>query len=76
MAAKPKRTPSAELLAALKEAAAFAAGDPVPGRVTRVDLPDAPNPADLRKRLKLTQEAFAARYGFPLGLLQSWEAGR
>ena len=30
----------------------------------------------LRRRLKLTQASFAARFGFSLGTLRNWERGR
>lgn len=30
----------------------------------------------MRRALKLTQEAFSARYGIPLGTLRDWEQGR
>ncbi len=34
------------------------------------------NVAALRKRLKLSQAVFAARYGIPLATLRDWEQGR
>ena len=34
------------------------------------------NVRGLRAKLGLTQEAFAARYGFPVGTLRDWEQGR
>jgi putative transcriptional regulator len=34
------------------------------------------NTKKLRDRLGLTQEAFALRYGIPVGTLRDWEQGR
>jgi putative transcriptional regulator len=33
-------------------------------------------PLNIRKRLNLTQEAFAARFGFSAGAVRDWEQGR
>lgn len=35
-----------------------------------------PRIAIIRRAQQLTQEAFAARYGIPLGTLRDWEQGR
>lgn len=35
-----------------------------------------PNVKKLRKRLEMTQEAFAAAYRIPVGTLRDWEQGR
>jgi len=35
-----------------------------------------PRVTTLRRALSLTQEAFAAQYGIPLGTLRDWEQGR
>jgi putative transcriptional regulator len=32
-------------------------------------------PREIRERLRLTQEEFAARFGVPLALLRDWERG-
>lgn len=56
----------------LKEAIAHARGEKVQARVYR------PTPVDvagLRKRLGLTQEQFAARFGFSVATLRHWERG-
>ena len=37
--------------------------------------PHAVNVADLRQRLSLTQEQFAARFGFSVATLRHWERG-
>lgn len=42
----------------------------------RVHIPAAVDVRGLRKRLGMTQEEFAMRYGFSLGRLRDWEQGR
>ena len=39
-------------------------------------LPRVPFVATLRRRLRLTQEEFSARFAIPLGTLRDWEQGR
>lgn len=34
-----------------------------------------PNPKEIRRRLGITQEQFAARFGLPLGTLRDWKQG-
>ena len=34
-----------------------------------------PNPKEIRRRLKMTQEQFAIRFHLPLGTLRDWEQG-
>jgi len=56
----------------LTEAIAHAQGNEVGGVLHN------PRPVDvaaLRKRLDLTQEAFAARFGFSVATLRHWERG-
>ena len=55
--------------------------DPDDVYLTEAELADAIPiyPVDLKKlrrRLGLTQESFAARFGFSLGTLRNWERGR
>lgn len=42
----------------------------------RVHVPDAVDVKAIRKKLKLTQADFAARYGFTLGAVRDWEQNR
>jgi putative transcriptional regulator len=39
-------------------------------------MPRAPFVATMRRRLRLTQEEFAARFAIPLGTLRDWEQRR
>lgn len=60
------------LIEAAQEAAAMARGEALPGAV--VHLP--PDVRAIRARLKLTQPAFARRFGLSLGTVRDWEQGR
>ena len=41
-----------------------------------VSMPRAPFVSTLRRRLRLTQEEFSARFAIPLGTLRDWEQRR
>ncbi|NTV95679.1 MAG: helix-turn-helix domain-containing protein [Thiobacillus sp.] len=56
----------------LTEAVAHAKGQKVAAKVYQ---PIAVDVAGLRKRLDLTQEQFAARFGFSVATLRHWERG-
>lgn len=60
------------MLQAAREAAAMAQGEVLPGAVVHVP----PNVRAIRIRLKLTQPAFAKRFGLPVGTVRDWEQGR
>lgn len=70
-----KTTIGQETIASLKEAIAWAAGEDVPVRVTKVTVPKT-NVRALRIKLKLTQSQFAAKFGFHPATLRNWEQGR
>lgn len=61
------------------EAEANALGDPDNPPLTRDQFraaPRMPQVKVIRRALRLTQEAFCARYQIPLGTLRDWEQGR
>ena len=60
------------LIQAAQEAAAMARGEAVPGAVVHTP----PDVRAIRTRLKLTQSAFARRFGLPVGTVRDWEQGR
>lgn len=60
------------LIQAAQEAAAMARGEVVPGAVMHVP----PDVRAIRARLKLSQPAFAKRFGLPVGTVRDWEQGR
>lgn len=66
------------IMAGLEEAKAIIEGSAPASsyRQHKVRVPDAVDVKWIRTRLKLTQEAFATRYGFSAGAVRDWEQGR
>ena len=64
------------ILAGLHDALAYAQGDTTRGQAHTVQIPDRVDVKAIRKRLGLTQAAFAQRYGFELSSIRNWEQGR
>ena len=63
-----------ELIESLEQAVAHAKGQRRRGmRVTVVEVPDV---KAIRRRLKMSQHAFAMAYRIPLATLKNWEQGR
>lgn len=62
-----------DLIAAMEEAAAHAAGK---GKVARVHTIEVPDVRAIREELGLSQQAFASAYRIPLATLKGWEQGR
>ncbi len=60
------------IIAGLEEALRFARGEETGARVTVYEIPDVPA---IRKKLGMTQQAFARRFGVSLGTLRNWEQG-
>ncbi|RRH69286.1 NadS family protein [Falsigemmobacter faecalis] len=63
----------AELIASAKEALAIAEGRQEPAAVF---VPESIDVAAIRKRQKLSQAEFAARYGLSAGTIKDWEQKR
>ncbi len=72
-----QRKPSAgrRIVESLREAVDWTEGKDVPVRVTTVRVPSIDVRA-VRRRLRLSQAAFAAKFGFQPGTLRNWEQGR
>ncbi|MCC6538374.1 MAG: type II toxin-antitoxin system MqsA family antitoxin [Bryobacterales bacterium] len=71
-----KLTPGQEIAASLREAIAWAKGDGgVPVKVTRVAVPVI-DVRTVRRKLRLSQTEFAARFGFAAASVRNWEQGR
>jgi putative transcriptional regulator len=70
-----QRTVGQEIITSLKEAIAWAGGENVPVRVTTVQVPTIDVRA-VRRRLGLSQSAFATKFGFQSTTLKNWEQGR
>ena len=64
-----------EIIASMKEAIAWAGGRKVPVRITRVAIPKTDVRA-VRRKLRLSQSQFAAKFGFQPATLKNWEQGR
>ena len=72
----PMSTAGKSILAGLHDALAYAQGDTTRGQAHTVQIPDRVDVKAIRKRLGLTQAAFAQRYGFELSSIRNWEQGR
>jgi putative transcriptional regulator len=68
-------TPGAEIAASLREAIAWAKGDDVPVKVTRIEVPTV-DVRGVRRKMRLSQSQFAARFGFAPASVKNWEQGR
>ena len=75
-AKKTKPRVESTIVKSARQALAWAKGEDVPGiRVTAVEVPSV-DVRELRHRLNLTQDEFAAKFGFSKGVLRNWEQGR
>lgn len=72
---KRKPTAGSRIVSSLREAVDWAEGKDVSVRVTTVEIPTIDIRAT-RKRLGLSQAAFATRFGFQPATLRNWEQGR
>jgi putative transcriptional regulator len=69
-------TAGKSILAGLQDALAYAQGDTTRGQAHTVQVPATVDVKAIRKRLGLTQTAFAQRYGFEVSSIRNWEQGR
>lgn len=72
---KTKPSPFGEIATALTQAINIAKGEADP-KSFRAHVPDSVDVRALRKRLGVTQEVFAARYGFNPARVKDWEQKR
>lgn len=70
-----KLTVGQEIITSLTEAIAWAGGEAIPARVTKVQIPTTDVRA-VRRKLGLSQSQFAAKFGFQPATLRNWEQGR
>lgn len=68
-----KRDIGLEILEGIKEIKAFKAGK---GDLRKRDVNDPSSPQTIRKKLNLSQSAFAGLMGVSLRTIQDWEQGR
>lgn len=67
----------ADLTSGLKQAAAHARGEDVPGLVEhKVAVPEDVDVAKIRQEAGLSQARFASGIGVPVATLRNWEQGR
>jgi putative transcriptional regulator len=64
-----------KIAAGLNDALAYVEGRADPSTY-RIHIPATVDVKAIRKRLGLTQEEFAVRYGFSVGRVRDWEQGR
>ncbi|MBB4000498.1 helix-turn-helix domain-containing protein [Aureimonas pseudogalii] len=64
-----------KIAAGLEEAIAFAEGSVNPTEYV-LHIPSTIDVKAVRKSRRMSQSAFAARYGFTIGRLRDWEQGR
>jgi len=64
-----------KIMAGLEDAEAIAKGTADPATY-RVHVPDTVDVKAIRERRGLSQQAFAARYGFSVAAVRDWEQGR
>jgi putative transcriptional regulator len=62
------------IIQGLREAAAHARGDKVPG--IKLHVPRRIDVSAIRRKTGLSQQAFSARIGVSTGTLRNWEQGR
>jgi putative transcriptional regulator len=70
-----KATAGERIIRGLDQAIAWASGEDVRVRVTTVEVP-AIDVRAVRRRLGLSQDAFARKFGFQCATLRNWEQGR
>jgi len=64
-----------KIMQGIKEAGAYLDGSADKSRY-RVHVPEKIDVRKIRRRLGLSQEAFARKYGFALSAVRDWEQGR
>jgi putative transcriptional regulator len=63
------------IIKGLNEAIEYARGKRTDARVRNVKVPEGVDIQAVRKKLGLSQKAFAFRFGFTLSTVQNWEQG-
>lgn len=65
-----------EILEGLEDAIAYARGDTQRAAEVTVYIPDHVDVRTIRKKLSLSQERFARKFGFSVSAVRNWEQGR
>ncbi|SIS84785.1 putative transcriptional regulator [Insolitispirillum peregrinum] len=64
-----------KILAGMREAVSYARGETVDVRETVIKTPAEVDVKAIRERLGLSQQAFAAQFGFSAATIRNWEQG-
>lgn len=72
---KKSPTVGERIIEGLQEAVAWSKGEDVAVRVSQVQIPDI-DISKVRRRMRLSQAQFAAKFGFSPATLRNWEQGR
>src|SRR5579884_3302652 len=75
MMSETKAAPIQRIVSSLKEAIAWSEGESVPVRVTTIEVPKV-DVRQVRKKLHLSQDEFAVKFGFSPASIRNWEQGR
>ena len=70
-----KRNIGEELIEGLEDAIKYVRGKKCRAEVHKVEIPDEIDVRSIRKKLSLSRQDFADRYGFSARTLQHWEQG-
>jgi putative transcriptional regulator len=70
-----KRNIGNEIIKGMEEAIGYMRGKKTRVTIHKVEIPDEINVRAIRKKLKLTRQEFADRFGFSIRTLQHWEQG-
>ena len=65
-----------KVIAGLRDAIAFAKGDPSRAKATKYRVPESIDVRKLREHFGMSQPEFALKFGFSLATLRQWEQGR
>lgn len=68
-------SPGQSIVTGLKEAVAWSKGDSIGVRTTTVQLPTV-DVQHVRRQMHLSQDEFAAKFGFAAASVRNWEQGR
>jgi putative transcriptional regulator len=72
---KKTKTPGQSIIAGVKQAIAWAAGEDVPVKTIVIKVPYV-DVRVIRTRMRLSQNQFAQRFGFTPSTVRNWEQGR
>ena len=75
MKSKKSGRPGSRILQGAREALALARGE-VDEKAYRIHVPASVDVRELRRKLRLSQDQFARRFGFTAARIRDWEQGR